>query len=377
MQSEVIEITSCAYGGDGVGRLSDGRICFVPGVTPGEIAGVKIIAEKKRFCRGEVVEIFRKSDHRQDAPCPLYGHCPGCAYMHMDYACEVEIKSCQLRDFLVRGKVASPEVIKSPFASPSELFYRNKLVLHHAGYVASDNRSIIPVKKCFLADEKINDILGQAGGGETLFRKSSTQEAAQIISPETPGIIRENIDGAGNFSVAGNGFFQTNMAVASELVRQVKTAVKLSGCRHLLELYCGVGVFSIALAESFPELCCTGVEVNSQAIRFAKQNAAEHQVSDRCRFYAMDALKALKRFRNHPDWAVLVDPPRGGMEKPALQKLLEVDARQIIYISCAADTLVRDLQILVPAGYEVRSAQMLDMFPRTAHFEVLCVLQKR
>jgi len=85
----------------------------------------------------------------------------------------------------------------------------------------------------------------------------------------------------------------------------------------------------------------------------------------------------LKRFRNHPDWAVLVDPPRGGMEKPALQKLLEVDARQIIYISCAADTLVRDLQILVPAGYEVRSAQMLDMFPRTAHFEVLCVLQKR
>ena len=109
MQSEVIEITSCAYGGDGIGRLSDGRICFVPGVIPGEIAGVKTVAEKKRFCRGEVVEIFRKSDHRQDAPCPLYGHCPGCAYMHMDYACEVGIKSRQLRDFLVRGKAASPE----------------------------------------------------------------------------------------------------------------------------------------------------------------------------------------------------------------------------------------------------------------------------
>ena len=146
---------------------------------------------------------------------------------------------------------------------------------------------------------------------------------------------------------------------------------------ELVELYCGVGVFSIALAESDPELQCIGVEVSSKAIALAKENARKHQLAGRCRFFAQDALKALKRWRDHAEFTVLVDPPRGGMEKQALQNLIAVNARHIIYISCAADTLVRDLQKLCASGYEVKRAGMLDMFPRTAHFEVLCVLQKR
>ena len=381
MHRELLEITALAYGGDGIGRLSDGRVCFIPGVLPGEKVEVGIVAEKSRFCRGKAVKISDVSAHRQTPACPLYGRCPGCVYMHMDYAYEVEMKSRQLHDFLVRSKVASAEVIQKPFASPAEVFYRNKLVLHGdgqvCGYVAEDNRSIIPVGKCLLADESINEILHLSGKGKTLFRKSSMQKNAQVIDLSAPGVIQENLEGAGEFLVSGDGFFQTNMAVAAELVRQVKLAVKESGCRTLLELYCGVGVFSIALAESDPELQCIGVEVSSKAIALAKENARKHQLAGHCRFFAQDALKALKRWRDHAEFTVLVDPPRGGMEKQALQNLIAVNARHIIYISCAADTLVRDLQKLCASGYEVKRAGMLDMFPRTAHFEVLCVLQKR
>ncbi|MBR7120789.1 MAG: class I SAM-dependent RNA methyltransferase [Lentisphaeria bacterium] len=381
MWNEVLEISAIAYGGDGVGRLNDGRVCFVPGVVPGEKAEVRIVAEKSRFLRGKAEKIIQGSALRQTPPCPLAGSCPGCAYMHMDYACEVEWKNRQLQDFLVRSRLASPELFAEPFASPSELFYRNKLVLHGdgncCGYIAEDNRSIIPVSKCFLAAPEINEILKNTSSARTLYRKSSMQKHAVIIDPDDPGILRENLSGAGEFAVAGDGFFQTNMPVAAELLREVRRAVKASGCRNLLELYCGVGVFSIALAEADENLHCTGIELNGKAISFARKNAAEHQVAGRCRFYAGDAGKALKRYQDHPEFTVLADPPRSGMEKAALQKLIRVNAQEIIYISCAADTLVRDLKTLCAAGYAVKYVRMLDMFPRTAHFEVLCVVQKQ
>ena len=114
MHRELLEITALAYGGDGIGRLSDGRVCFRPGVLPGEKVEVGIVAEKSRFCRGKAVKISDVSAHRQTPACPLYGRCPGCVYMHMDYAYEVEMKSRQLHDFLVRSKVASAEVIQIP-----------------------------------------------------------------------------------------------------------------------------------------------------------------------------------------------------------------------------------------------------------------------
>ena len=145
---------------------------------------------------------------------------------------------------------------------------------------------------------------------------------------------------------------------------------------ELLELYCGVGVFSVALAEKNSELRCTGIELNKKAIEFAKLNAKNHQVSDRCRFYAGDAGKMLKKFRPCGKFTLLIDPPRGGVEKEALQKIIALKAEKIIYISCAADTLSRDLKELISAGYRVKSSRVLDMFPRTAHFESFTVLEK-
>lgn len=379
MKTEKVTFSALAYGGAAVGRLADGRVCFVRGVLPGETAEIRIAAEKKRFVSGEVVSLTGKSLHRISPVCPLYGRCPGCAYMHCDYETELFWKERQLKDFLVRGKLADEAVFLPAFASPEREFYRNKLTLHpgdggFAGYYAEDNETVFPVEKCFLAKAQINALLPLKSDRELLLRSTEYDGAVKIASSES--VLTENIPGAGRFQVAGNGFFQVNIPVAAELVRQVTLLTESSGASEVLELYCGVGVFSIALAEKIPALRCTGIELNKKAISFAKLNAAAHQVSDRCRFLAQDAGSGLAKYRNRRDLIMLLDPPRGGVEKATLQKVIAVNASTVIYISCAADTLARDVKILISAGYKVISSQVLDMFPNTAHFESLTVLKK-
>ena len=148
------------------------------------------------------------------------------------------------------------------------------------------------------------------------------------------------------------------------------------GARHLLELYCGVGVFSLAAAGVLPDLRAEGVELDPRSIGCARRNAKARHVSDRCRFVVGNAEKRLDRPEVQPD-AVLVDPPRRGLSPRLIEALKRWRVPHVIYVSCAPDTLARDLRRLcVPGGYELRSARLFDMFPRTAHFETLCVLAR-
>ncbi len=376
MKSEKISITSLAYGGDGIGRCADGRVCFVPGVLPGEEVVAEITSGKKNFCRGVAVEILKSSEKRVVPECPLYGECPGCAYMHCTYDEELLWKHRQLSDFLVRGKVAESEVILPPVPSPEKLHYRNKITLHSSdkyyGYYGIDNRTVLPVEKCMLAGKAINEKLKSAAGNKAVFRFTE-KDGAKLINQKNPGKLTEKIPGYGEFEVAGDGFFQVNLPVAAELIKL--SAEEISG-GELLELYCGVGVFSISLAEKISGLHCTGIELSKKAIEFAKKNAAKHQLSNRCRFFAGDAGKELKKFHPEGSFTLLLDPPRTGVEKSTLQKIIELRAEKIIYISCAADTLTRDLKELVSSGYRVKSSRVLDMFPRTAHFETFTVLER-
>ena len=378
MKIEIITITSLAYGGDGIGRLADGRVCFVPGVLPGEKVKVLLTAEKKRFTRGEVQEIIQSSPRRIIPECPLSGKCPGCCYNHCTYEEELKWKAQHLKDFLLRNSLADESAILSPVPSPQRDNYRNKLTLHadpvsgKYGYFGADNRTVIPVDKCLLGNAGFGKILPLAVGEKALFRFASGS-GANLIDPSDPGALVENIPDWGEFSVAGNGFFQVNLPVAAELIRLA--AAEISG-DEVLELYCGVGVFSVSFAEKFPQLRCTGIELNKKAIEFARINAEKHQVSDRCRFYAGDAGRELKKFRKKGNFTLLIDPPRTGVDKETLPKIIDLGAEKIIYISCAADTLTRDLKELTAAGYRVKSSRVLDMFPRTAHFESVTVLEK-
>ena len=377
---------SLAYGGEAAGRLESGKVCFVPGLLPGEDAEITIIQEKKNLARGRLVRLISSAAERITPECPYFPECPGCAYIHCDYDTELKWKQRQFTDFLLRGKVCEEENILPPFGAVSRFGYRNKLKLHCSSgrfaMVAADNVSLIPIEKCLLADSRINEALKTTAvcGTSMTFRVTEHDGVVSFPgtrAPENISALTEKLPGMEKIEVAPDGFFQTNPAVAAELVRRAVKEIKDSGFDQLAELYCGVGVFSLAAALEIPGLHCRGVELNPEAIKAARRNAAIYGLSERCRFFSGDAGKLIGKAGVSRDCCLLVDPPRTGLGRQALDNIIAADPGKIIYISCAADTLRRDLQIFRENNWHVEKAGILDMFPGTAHFEALVTLIKQ
>ena len=182
--------------------------------------------------------------------------------------------------------------------------------------------------------------------------------------------LTENLAEFGSFSVPASSFFQTNSQVAAQLFRGAVGILSSLGARRLLELYCGVGVFSLAAAQLLPKLRTFGVELDASAIGCARRNAEKRRTADRCRF----AVGNAEKWREPPDGlspdVVLVDPPRRGLSEKLVASLRRWRVPHVIYVSCAPDTLARDLKMLSDA-YRVVRCRLYDMFPCTAHFETL------
>ncbi len=390
-----ITVSDMAFGGSALGRLADGRVCFVRGAAPGETVRVRMIRDKRSYVEAELLEILAASDQRIVPECPLAFRCPGCSYAHLSYAAELAAKGRQFRYFMTRGGLADPACLAAPFASPCRNGMRNRLKLTLsrggrgeviAGYRGWDNVSLIPVERCRLAVDAINAALEEFRAGyrgraaAACWRWSALSGIKKFDSDGggDDGIMYEELGDSGVFEVPCRSFFQTNLAVAGELIRRWLGLVAAESPGRLLELYCGVGVFGIAAARFDPELEVEGVELDPAAIAAARRNAGRHGVEKRCRFLVSDAGEFLRRRRSRSGSVplVLLDPPRGGAAPELIAGLLQLAPATIAYISCAPDTLRRDLERLAAGGYRVVETGLLDMFPCTAHFESFTVLRK-
>lgn len=387
VNNALLQISAVAYGGEAVGKLPSGKVCFVPGGLPGEELEVEIVQEKSSFARARLLKVVKSSPERIEAACRFFrdADCPGCAYLHCPYPLELGFKQAQLADFLIRSNLLGDGELLEPFASPQREFYRNKLKLRSDGstfaMVARDNESLIRIDRCILADHPINDAIRNTPvppAGTNICWRSTRHDGVRSYSgkncPRNTEWLSEFLGEAGIFKVPQDGFFQTNPQVAAELVRRVTALISGTKLPRLVELYCGVGVFSIAAAGAVPELTSVGIELNPAAIRAARWNAHRHGVDKRCRFVAGDAGKELKKLGDISGCCLLVDPPRSGITASTLNDIIAADPEKIIYISCAADTLRRDLELFRRAGWLIESAGLLDMFPGTAHFETLVSL---
>ena len=387
-----VDITAIAYGGDGVCRLPDGMICFVPGTIPTEKVKIRITRRQRNFCRGEVLEVVVPAPERIVPPCPYFAaggkmHCPGCTALMMDYSAEVRWKSRQFSDFLLRRNLCEAECIAPIFPSPLRLGTRNKLKLHIAGkgrygYIAADNRTIIPIKRCLLAQNEINRHLAEnpvkEKSGTLTLRVTGNDGVICFTGKEDADgrILTETLGSFGSFTVPAAGFFQTNIPVAEMLVKECVGQIAASNCREMVELYCGTGIFSIAAAEKIPFLRCHGVEINAAGIECAKHNAILHNVSDRCTFTAGDAASGIGKAGSLEGKVLLIDPPRTGVAPETLAAIITARPSLLIYISCGPDTLQRDLVKLCADGFSVKYARAFDMFPATGHFESLVILSR-
>ena len=374
-------IKSFANGGEAVGTLQNGKSVFVRGAIPGEKVELKIVQEKKRFARAKLLNVIEKSSVRITPECPHFENCPGCSYQHVPYETELEWKQKQLQ-WLLRSFEA--ENFEPPVPSPERYNWRNKIVLHRengaCGYRAEDNLSIIPVTECKIALPEINQMIPECrnfSGKDVVLRKSVCDSVCMFEKNNSCGILTEDIPGFGKFQVDSCGFFQTNIQVAALLVKKVVEILKKQNCRELCELYCGTGIFSITAAENIPDLKSSACEISAQAVKTADQNAAIHKVSGSCRFTASDAGKFFAKFHAKTgNYTLLVDPPRTGMDDNMRKNIRKHQPDSIIYISCAADTLARDINSLYDL-YKIKSISLFDMFPATSHYETIAVLEKR
>lgn len=379
-----LEIADVAYRGNGVARV-DGVVVFVPRTLAGEKVRARVMSVRKRFCEARVVEVIEPSPKRVAEWEPRV---PGCVYDHMDYGEEVRVKDSQLRNFL-RRHVADGAKFLAPFPSPLSRNYRNKIVFHAqrgrdggmaVGYYGDDNVSVVDVAECPFADSAINYAWARMRGaaklrmkdGESITFRHTVADGVVSWDGKAPAGEWLTVDTiAGDMKVPLDGFFQVNDAVARELAEHVVGSV--AGFDEVLDLYCGVGVFGIAAAKRGARRVF-GMESGRNAVVAAKMNSAGmdgvkfkcEQVERASGFGGLDFAKA----------AVIVDPPRSGMGTAVAARIAKLGARRVVYVSCDPATMTRDLEPFAAAGYEVASARVFDMFPRTMHFESAVVLNR-
>ena len=375
--------------GDGVGRV-DGWVVFVPGALPGERITARIWHNAANFSRGDLVRIHQRSPHRVEPRCPLFGTCGGCQYQNLSYAEQLRWKQAQLKEALARLGGVEAEVDPC-HPSPKEWGYRTKLTPHFQpprgpgefpiGFLHAHNaRRLVDVPACPIATDAVNAALRKvraevrSRAGE--FRRGATlllRETKEGVVTDPRASVTETVGDLTLRFVAGD-FFQNNPSILPAFVGHAVDLAKASGARHLVDAYCGSGLFALSAARHFESV--HGIEVSEDAVRKAAENAAANRLLN-CRFVAGSAEAIFSNLPvKGPETAVLIDPPRKGCDEAFLAQLDAFAPRRVVYVSCAPDTQARDIRWLAARGWKVLSARPFDLFPQTRHIESIVALAR-
>ncbi len=414
-----ITLTTLAYGGDAMGRLPDplsgasGRAVFVPYALPGERVRLRLVEEKRGYARAELLEVLDPSPERIPPRCPHFGVCGGCHYQQMPYATQLRVKEAILRDQLERiGQIQNPPV-RLIVPSPSEWNYRNHVQFHltksgKLGYVGTGARpipTIIPITECHLPEPAINALWPQLefepdSGIQRVFMHLGADEDVMLVleskEPNPPELEIEadvsvvhlyeedTIVLAGDdhiiikildrpFRVSAGSFFQVNTAMAGKMIEHLLANLPFSPNTTLLDVYCGVGLFSAFLAPHVTRLI--GIESSPSACADFVVNLDEFDNVELYEGAAEEILPALAGRIGNPTYA-LVDPPRAGLHVRALDALLALRPDMIAYVSCDPSTLGRDAARLIAGGYLLKQVTPFDLFPQTYHIESISIFEK-
>lgn len=364
-----VTLTDMAQTGEALARI-DGVVLFVPLGLPGDRAEVLVTERKRNFARGQLLRLIEPSSQRVTPSCPYFTICGGCEWQHIPYAEQVRLKEANVRTHLTRiGKIVSP-VVRPCLPSPQPYGYRNHARLQRSatgaiGYLAARSHEVVAIDQCPILEPALNAelrhlaVIEQPAAGEIELR---------VAMPLRIGDY--------TYQISPQAFFQANTPVAAQLVTEVLQALALQGHERVLELYCGVGLFTIPMAMVAASV--VGIEANAIAIADAQKNAAAASVLARVEFITAPVEQAV----NDPTlaqgtWdAIVVDPPRVGVVQPVLTALLNFAAPTIVYVSCDPATLARDAQLLGANGYRLQYAQPLDMFPQTHHVETVALFER-
>jgi tRNA/tmRNA/rRNA uracil-C5-methylase (TrmA/RlmC/RlmD family) len=367
----ILTVHDIAFGGEGVARL-DEFVIFVPFVIVGEVVEAEVTEVKRRFARARLLKVLRASPLRVMPACQYFGDCGGCQYQHVDYATQLELKRKQIADLFERVGGFSPAVVAPVIPCPRPYGYRNRIMVRsqwnkvkqglNIGFLRADNRLVVDIEECKIAAPALNQQLQQVrahppakGGLKVVLR----------VAPE-------------NWEVPRDSFFQNNFFLLPKLVEVARERLAGSGARFLVDAYCGVGFFSVQLADLVEWFA--GIELDAPAVKAARRNAARRQRGNGEFLLGRveDWLPGLLARFSAEQTAILFDPPRTGCPAASLASVRQARPAQVLYVSCHPATLARDLNILCAGDvFKLKSVVPLDMFPQTQHVECVADLRQR
>lgn len=403
---ETLKIEKLDHQGRGISHL-DHKIVFVENALEGEVVKIQILNEKKNFIEAKALEITKKSENRIEAICPYFLECGGCDLLHMNYEKQLEYKENKVKEIM--KKFAGLDDVVKPIVSNEEIFgYRNKVVFQvkdgKIGFYKRKSNEIIEIEKCYLIPSRMNEILKILKKMNLMFVKqimirSSRKEDMIVLYVEKEFDINSipqeivnhtivlNQNGQKRlenktfivekinqyeFKISPNSFFQVNTKQMEKLYSLVLEKCELTKKERVLDLYCGTGTIGIFVSSLAKEV--VGIEINEQAIVDAIENKKRNKVEN-ISFFCGDTGKILKKKQFQPD-IIIVDPPRAGLNKEAIEEVLKLHAQKLIYVSCDPVTLARDLKIL-EKQYEIKEIIPVDMFSNTAHVECICYISRK
>jgi len=406
-------------GGDGMSRLSDGRVAFASGTLPGDVIRPVAVEAKKGHVRAKAWTLVSASAERVTPPCPVVEACGGCDWMAMSRRAQVDQKAALLREALERtGGFSDAPVSISPVGS--ELRYRSRVRFHvdgggRIGFYARGSHELVEIPGCLVCRPEIERALallrkvpkhalaafseidvrvpedspavavhlmarfpGGAGPATSVIAATLGSECSVSVEGERepePLVQRHPLP-FGTYLLAGGGVFtQVNWPVNVALVTAVVEGAKARGVSRFLDAYAGAGNFTLPLLAA--ALTGVSVERDGRAVELAER-AAREQGLEEGGFVAGDAARVLPSLvqRRERFDLVLLDPPRSGA-RHVLADVLALSPRTIACCSCDPVTLARDLRTLAAGGYLLDEVCGFDMFPSTHHLETLAWMSRR
>ena len=382
-----VRIEKLVAGGDGITRLEDGRVVFVPNVLPDELVEISLAETKKDFARGELVSVVEPSAKRVVPPCPHVAEgCGGCDWQHIERRNQGQVKLAIVTEAYARTARmdVQPEMRRLNENSRRTTVRMVADTDGVLGFRAHESHEIIPVKSCLVAHPLINEFISQPvleGAGEVTIRVGARTNTVGVwvhegkLANGLPAGLKTGeratvteVVGDHEYKVSMGSFFQSSPEAAELIIDSITRKLDNLGVEggYLVDAYGGVGLFSLAFSHRFDELLL--VESSESACRDAVRNLA-------------DCAATIEQ-ENMDQWdsveadVVIADPSRHGLGKMGAGAIIDTGAPVVILVSCDPVAGARDAKYLCDAGYKLGEVEVLDIFPETHHVEVVAVFTR-
>ncbi len=428
-----VEIERLDINGLGVGKYQ-GKPVFVPETCQGEQVSIKLLEQNSKYAKGKLLNVLRASEQRIVPQCTHYRQCGGCDLQHISIEAQRAFKAQKITDLFARQGIVGlpwqPAIFERPWQYRRKArigVQYNKLDQPIIGFRKTQSNEITPIKSCPVLEDSLCDIFKPLN--EAISELSATRSVGHVEVIATNNkvtlVIRQLVtlpeqdealwelkaqvhgwqlfidDGkqiqalstqqsATGEALADNqlhydlnkdlriqfrtsDFIQVNQSVNKLMVAQAINWLELSPTDKVLDLFCGLGNFSLAIASSAAKV--VGVEGVSSMTKQAQFNADKNNLNN-CQFHHADLNDDWQKqaWSNEAFDKILLDPARAGAFE-ACEQILKFNAKAIVYVSCDPATLARDSKVLIDGGYQVSKIALIDMFSQTKHVETMVLFR--